>query len=117
MGPLRIDTLADVGANAYANVGRGFFSDDPGAGDILPFAGARLAVLGCVHTTERARLWIGLSAAYAEDMYMRTHEYNYHSQGTDWFSAGHHDEQRTSSVDIGQSRISVLATTGVTLPF
>jgi hypothetical protein len=46
LGQIRLDALGEFGANSYSGVGSGFLSDDPGASATLPFAGARIGVLG-----------------------------------------------------------------------
>jgi hypothetical protein len=117
VGSLRIDALSELGLNAYTGVGSNFLTDDPGASAVLPFLGGRASLLVRAFNTKRGDIWVGLSTVYAQDLYARTSEYAYRSHGSDWFTGEYYDEQRSSSIEIGQSRFAMLLTTCASLPF
>jgi len=117
LGIARFDFLGEIGGHAYHGVGSNFLTDDPGAGAILPFAGVRAALLARIHRNGQGhRVWLGVSGAYGRDLARTTREYSYRRQGTDWFTGEPYDERVRTHVDIGQTRYSLLASMGVTLP-
>jgi hypothetical protein len=117
IGFMRLDALAELGVNAYTSVGSNVLRNDPGAGATLPFVGARLSALARIHRAPNgASVWIGPALQYAEDIRSTTRTYTYRDQSQDWFTGESSDERVTDSVHIGQSRYSLLAVIGVTLP-
>lgn len=114
---LRLDALAELGVNAYAAVGANFMNQDPGTGATLPFAGMRTSLLArVVYNSQGLGVWIGPSIQYAKDLRSITRTYSFRDQHQDWFDNNYTDELVTRTVHIGQSRLSFLATVGISLP-
>lgn len=117
LGRVRLDALAEVGGNAYASVGSNFLSQDPGAGAVLPFVGARSAALLRIFRNARGvELWVGPSFQYANDVETTSRTYTYRRGGGGWLIGDDRDEVVTRTVDIGQARYSVLAVVTTTVP-
>lgn len=92
-------------------------NQDPGKGATLPFAGIRTSLLArVVHNSRGLDVWIGPSIQYAKDLRSITHTYTFRDQHQDWFGNNYTDELVTRTVHIGQSRLSFLATVGISLP-
>jgi hypothetical protein len=118
VGLMRFDALGELGINAYSGVGGNFLRHDPGAHATLPFVGVRAQVLAYVFRNARGgSIWLGPSVQYAQDLSATLRTYSYRDQGTDWFSGENYDRQVTSTVRVGQSRISILVTVGATIPW
>jgi hypothetical protein len=114
---VRLDALAELGVNAYADVGSNFMNQDPGTGATLPFVGFRTSLLARIaHNSRGLSVWVGPSVHYAKDLYSTTRTYTYRDQHQDWFDNNYTDELVTRTVHIGQSRVSLLATIGISLP-
>lgn len=117
LGFMRFDALAEAGLDAYSGVGANFLTNSPGASATLPFAGARASLLACLHRTRRGgSVWLGPTFEYAKDLHSTTRTYTYRDQGEDWFDGDQYDNLVTESVRVGQSRVSILATIGGTIP-
>jgi hypothetical protein len=117
IGIVRLDALAEVGMNAYADVGSSFLSRDPGASAVLPFAGVRSSALLRIFRNRRGiEIWLGPSFHYASDLGSSSRTYSYRSQGSGWISGDYHDEWVTRTVEVGQSRYSWLAVISTTVP-
>jgi hypothetical protein len=117
IGFIRFDALGEFGFNAYTGVRSNFWTHDPGAHATLPFAGGRASLLARVFQNNRGRIvWLGPSIQYAKDLYSTTRTYTFRDQGEDWLNGGSYDRLGTSTVRVGQTRISILATIAVTIP-
>jgi hypothetical protein len=113
IGFVRVDALGELGYNAYSAVGADLLGDDPGANARLPFAGARLSLLGRIFRSHTGRsLWLGPAVQYAKDLYTTKRTYTY--EGSDWLSGD--DYVATETVRIGQPRWSFLAVLSASLP-
>jgi hypothetical protein len=61
-------------------------------------------------------VWLGPTFEYAEDLHSTTRSYSYREQGEGWFDGQQYDDRVTDRVRVGQSRVSIVATIGGTIP-
>jgi hypothetical protein len=101
----RIDLLGELGLDAHHGFGGEYiFSNDPGAGATLPFAGARVGI-----ARRFGRFELGLGGTVGEDLTRQTVTYTYTDRGG---LLGGNGGLATRTVTIGGERATVMFALG-----
>jgi hypothetical protein len=108
------DLLGAIGVHAYSGVGKGLFSDDPGASATLPYASARARGV-YVFGSARQHFQLGIGATFDQDLTRVTRSYSYTDNGSGLGLWGNEkSETRTTRHSVGFATIALMVDAGMT---